>query len=166
MAIEGLYQLGAWRAKKDIFDSLKDDSSRKGLIPCVAADLGLADALARLRGLREGLDDPASKEAVKEAICRLETSIEPAEPQDWMIWMLGVRHPTEISLGAESDNIYTQRAQAAADSETDVSLAGEELPLSIFAQMLLVFVGLHLSPLLLPIAGPLGDSFRLVNHRG
>jgi hypothetical protein len=90
-----------------------ENTKSLGLVAAALADLHHQAALPVLRTKHGALGNPIAKEAFHEAIHRLETQLGAPDIAHRMIWMFGVTSSTEQALGADSDNVFVQRAMAA-----------------------------------------------------
>lgn len=98
-----------------------DAEGRRDYASATLADLHHPQALPALRELAERTDDPEEREALREAVTRLESQSAPPAIESRMIWMFGVASPTQQALGAASGNVFAERAWAEppAVEETD-----------------------------------------------
>jgi HEAT repeat protein len=102
-------------------DYITDPGNKAGLSHAAAAlaDLHATSSVTDLKTVSKGLKRPAVKFAFEEAIERLQKQAQPPPVHKRMVWMLGVMHPTEIALGAESDDVFASRARDLPPPEAD-----------------------------------------------
>ncbi|HWV16745.1 MAG TPA: hypothetical protein VN030_15045 [Cellvibrio sp.] len=92
---------------------LADPENKQGASYAVSAiaDLDYKPALALIQQKQSSLRNPITQEVFKEAIARLQQQKAPPSPQERIINLFGRVTPTEMALGAESDNVFLSRAQ-------------------------------------------------------
>ena len=91
-----------------------DDSHKNlGFDAAACADLDCKEARAKLQARVGRRGHAVAKAAFREALERLEKQKKPPALAARMIWMFGRVSPVERALGAESDNVFRQRAAAA-----------------------------------------------------
>ncbi|MBP9205295.1 MAG: hypothetical protein KBG28_15095 [Kofleriaceae bacterium] len=93
---------------------LADPANTRGLafVAAAVADLDDKASAAVLQARRPTLRNPVAEEAFDEALTRLRDQAGPPPQEARMIWMFGVRSPTEVALGHESDDQLLARARA------------------------------------------------------
>jgi hypothetical protein len=95
---------------------LADTSNTKGLALAAAAVADLDDKAAiEVLGVRAStLTNPVTREAFDEALHRLRTQTSAPEQQARMVHLFGVLSNTEQALGADTDDVFVQRARVRA----------------------------------------------------
>lgn len=93
---------------------LEDDAHTKGHGFAVAAlaDLHDAGAVPVVEARLARITNPVTREVFAEGLARLRAQTAPPAPADRMIRLFGVRTRTEQALGADSDDVFVQRARA------------------------------------------------------
>lgn len=98
---------------KGALSYVKSEENKKGFVFAIIAlaDLNYQEALPFLESLLKEEKDPVSIEVIKEAIKRLNVQKTIPDIENRMIWLNGNLTPTQRALGAESKNIFVERAQ-------------------------------------------------------
>ncbi len=107
---------------------LQNGKTALSLAVSALADLDHKPAIPLLEEVARRKLRPASKLALLEALRRLNRQKASPAPSDWMIWLLGLRHPTELALGQETDNVFDRQTASGfgvEQFETDDSLLDE-----------------------------------------
>lgn len=89
------------------------EKQEKGIAFAVAAlaDMHAAQSISVIQSKLESHENPIFHEICREAINRLKTQTVRPEPQNLMIHLFGLVTPTELALGANTDNVFVQRAR-------------------------------------------------------
>lgn len=112
--MKGLY--AKWIMTQDgnsALEFIQNQENNKGLAYAITAmaDLDYKAGLETIRDLTNSIDNELTQEVCKEAIERLEKQAHPIAISDRMIHLFGSITPTEIALGAETDNQFILRAR-------------------------------------------------------
>lgn len=97
-----------------------------GYIAALFADLDCKNGLPFLEEKIKEIADPVVTEIFLEAISRLKTQQHPPYSEERMIWMFESVSATQRALGADSDNIFLQRARVKAEIDSTVYETDDE----------------------------------------
>lgn len=112
--MKGLY--AKWILTQDgnsALEFIQNQENAKGLAYAITAiaDLDYKAGLETIRDLTNSIENELTQEVCKEAIERLQKQTHPMAPFDRMIHLFGSITPTEIALGAETDNQFILRVR-------------------------------------------------------
>ncbi|MGC4118843.1 MAG: hypothetical protein QM765_30625 [Myxococcales bacterium] len=111
---------------------VSDEKKDRGLAMAAVAlaDLDFKAGLGPVRARASSLAEPVAREVFAEAAARLERQTGAPPRGERMIGLLGRVSSTELALGAETDNVFVQRAREKSGQERlgEVTEADESSP--------------------------------------